>query len=437
MSGGGIARLYGIDGGWTRPVDVPRALRVDLVLTCVLVLGAAASIETARSLGSLDTTELGTLGTYLWILVPVTTLALRRVAPLTVLGVALVHYVVTAVGLPEVSPVFALQVYYFFALFSAIAWARHRLAALVMTLLTAAASAFWVVAELLLHDALDTLAPLPVLGLFSPPVAALLQVALSSLTFFLAASLGGLAAWWSAQREARAREQAVTIATQADQLRQRSVIEERLRIARELHDVIGHHVSLIGIQAAAARAVLRTSPDDATTALQVVEQVSRSATRDLRLLLNALRVQQASEADLGATADLDELQHLLETYEAFGLEVSTRTEGEVDAVPGPAALAAYRLVQEALTNVVRHSQADAATVTFTVTERTADAGVIAVEVRDPGPARDTATSGSRMGLVGMRERVEIHDGDLHAAPTEEGGFVVNARLRWDATTTRP
>lgn len=435
MASKGVLRLYGADEGWDRPVELARALRLDALLTAALLVGAVVSIETSRSLGSLETQQLGTVGTYLWILVPVATVALRRVAPLSVLGVALLHYVVTAVALPEVSPVFALQVYYFFTLFSAIAWSRHRVAALAMTALTAAAAAFWVVSELVLHDALETLALLPKTGLFSPSAAALLQVALSSLTFFLAASLGGLAAWWSARREARAREQAVTIALQTDRLRQRSVTEERLRIARELHDVIGHHVSLIGIQTAAARAVLRTSPDDATQALQVVEEVSRSATRDLRLLLNALRVQRASETDLGASVDLDELPDLLETYEAFGLQVATRTEGDVRDVPAAAALAAYRVVQEALTNVVRHSQAATASVTFAVTDRTTAGGEISLEVHDPGPARDTATSGSRMGLVGMRERVEIHDGDLHAAPTEEGGFVVTARLRWDGTAT--
>lgn len=434
---GALRRLYGIDEGWTREVDPVRAVPADAVLAAALVLGSLVSVETTRSLGTLDTHRLGEVGTYLWIALPVATLAVRRLAPLTVLGVAIAHYLLTAVTLPEISPVFSLQVYYFFTLFNAVAWSRHRRGALVMTGAMAAASVFWVVSELVLHDALQLVRTLPTVGLFDPVTAALTQASLSSLTFFLAASLGGLAAWWSARREARAQEQAVTIAAQTERLRQRSVTEERLRIARELHDVIGHHVSLIGIQAAAARAVLRTSPDDATAALNVVEEVSRSATRDLRLLLNALRVQQASEADLGATADLEELQALLETYQAFGLEVRTRTEGEVGVVPGPAALAAYRLVQEALTNVVRHSRAETATVTFTVAQHAPDAGVVTVEVRDPGPARDTATSGSRMGLVGMRERAEIHDGDLHAAPTEEGGFVVTARLRWDDAATRP
>lgn len=428
-----LYRLYGVDEDWVRPVVPHRALPVDVLLALALTGGALASVETTRSLGTLPPSSLGELGTYLWIALPVLTLALRRVLPLAVLGLAIAHYVATAVWVPEVSPVFALQIYYFFTLYSAVAWSPRRRASLAMTGLLAAAAVFWVVSELLLHDALDTVRMLPTTGLFSPTAAVLLQAGLSSLTFFLAASLGGVASWWSARREARARDQAVTIATQSDHLRQRSIVEERLHIARELHDVIGHHVSLIGIQTAAARAVLRSSPDAAATALQTVEEISRGATHDLRLLLNALRVQRTTDDEITSSGDLGGLPDLLASYAAFDLAVTLTSDGDTDAVPATVALAAYRVVQEALTNVRRHSAATTATVTLTVPEGTGR-GELLVEVRDPGPARSDATSGTRMGLVGMQERVDLHDGDLRTETNEEGEFVVTARLVWSDTT---
>ncbi|HEY1133610.1 MAG TPA: histidine kinase [Nocardioides sp.] len=431
---GALRRLYGIDEGWERPVVPRSALPADLLLTAALVLGSLLSIETTHSLGALDDHLLGGPGTYLWIALPVATIALRRVLPLTVLGIAIAHYVVTAIALPEISPVFALQVYYFFTLFSAVAWSAHRRAALAMSGVMAVAAAFWIVSELLLHDALDQIRLLPTLGLFDPTTAALLQAGLSSLTFFLAASLGGVASWWSARREARAGEQAVTIAAQADRLRQRSVVDERLRIARELHDVIGHHVSLIGIQTAAARAVLRSSPDDAASALQTVEEISRGATRDLRLLLSALRVQRSADDEAVGSGDLTGLPDLLATYDAFGLRADLSLEGDVRRAPAALALAAYRVVQEALTNVTRHSEASTADVLLCV-EQEGTGGELRLEVRDPGPARASSTSGTRMGLVGMQERVDLHDGELTAASTEEGGFVVAARLVWADTAT--
>ncbi|MDF9717191.1 hypothetical protein INN71_12000 [Nocardioides sp. ChNu-153] len=429
-----LQRLYGVDQGWTRPVDVRNALTVDPVLALALAVGAMLSVETTRSLGTLDDSALGLLGTYLWIVLPVLTLALRRVAPLFVLTLAICHYVATAVAVPEVSAVFALQVYYFFTLFSAVAWSAHRTGALVMTVVMALATVFWVLSEVLLHDVLDLLRTLPEVGSISPPVAAMAQAGISALTFFLASSLGGTAAWWSARREAQARDRGVTIAEQADRLRQRSVTEERLRIARELHDVIGHHVALIGIQTAAARAVLRSSPDQAADAMLTVEEISRGATSDLRLLLNTLRVQNAAEEEV-VRGDLTALPDLLATYQTLGLDVDYAPAGDVRTVPPAAALAAYRVVQEALTNVARHSRARCARVDLAVDGGAGPgAGRLDLRVSDPGPARSEPTSGSQMGVVGMRERVLLHGGDLEVGPSDEGGFVVAAHLRWDDAT---
>lgn len=426
-----LYRLYGVDQDWVRPVRRRHAVRVDGLFAVALAFGALVSVETTRSLGTLAPSSLGEIGTYLWIALPVLTLAVRRVLPLTVLGIAVAHYLTTAVLVPEVSPVFALQVYYFFTLFSAVAWSAHRRAALVMTGVMAGASVLWVVAEVLLHDVLDALALLPQLGLFSPTAAALVQAAISVTTFFLASSLGGVATWWSARREAQARERGLTIAEQADRLRHRSITEERLRIARELHDVVGHHIALIGIQTGAARAVLSSAPDEAATAMRHAEEISRTATRDLRLLLNALRVQHDDDA-VPSNGSLRSVPDLVATYDALGLSVDHHHEGPHDAVPAAVALSAFRVIQESLTNVCRHSEATTAEVDVTIVDKPGGAGAVRVRVGDPGPARGD-TSGSRMGIVGMRERVTLHGGSLEVTPRDEGGFVVAAELTWDTS----
>jgi len=431
-----LCRLYGVGEDWVRPVRRRSALRSDGILAVLMTIGALISVETTRSLGTLDTAKLGLVGTYLWIAVPVLTLGLRRVLPLTLLVIAVGHYLVTAAYVPEVSPVFALQVYYFFTLFSAVAWSAHRRAALVLTCVMAAASIGWVLAEVLLHDVLETLRLLPHVGLFSPPAAVLGQAFISVCTFFLASSLGGTATWWSARREDQARERGLTIAEQADRLRHRSVTEERLRIARELHDVVGHHIALIGIQTGAARAVLGTAPDEAATAMRHAEEASRTATRDLRLLLNALRVQREAGEEVATNGSLRTLPDLLETFEALGLEVDYRPRGPLDEVPAAVALSTFRVVQEALTNVCRHSTATTSEVDVVVSAPSPRGGAVTVRVVDPGPSRGD-TSGSRMGIVGMRERVTLHGGTLDVAPDDEGGFVVEAELVWDDCVTTP
>lgn len=422
-------RLYGAGEGWTRPVHRPHVLRADGALAVVAAAAALVSVETARSLGTLDTRSLGELGTYGWVVLPVLTLVLRRALPVVTFSLALVHYLVTAMAVPELSPVFVLQVYYFFALFSFVAWTAHRRAAVIATLAMAVASLAWVTGDLLLRDQWELLDALPRLGRLSPPVAALLQVAVSTLTFLLASSLGGVTTWWSARREAQARERGVTIAEQAERLRSRSLAEERLRVARELHDAVGQHVALIGIQTGAARAVLRTAPHDAAEAMRQAEDTSRAATRDLRLLLNALRVRPDEEGSVVPRSDLTCLPELWSRHEAVGLRVDHESSGCADDVPAAVSRSAYRVVQEALTNVCRHSLATRASVDVRVSAAPRGGGTVSVRVADPGPPRGE-TSGSRLGLVGMQERVELHDGSLEAASTPDGGFAVLAQLTW-------
>lgn len=194
--------------------------------------------------------------------------------------------------------------------------------------------------------------------------------------------------------------------------------EERLRIARELHDVLGHNISLINVQAAAALHGLKKRPEDAEQALQTIKDISKETLRELRTTLGVLR-----QVDEDApTAPADSLSRLDALLETSGLKVHTELSGDLDKVPVEVDLAATRIIREALTNVARHSGADEATLAVSAAD-----DHILIRVEDDGPGV-TYTEGSGFGLRGMRERAAALGGTLEAGPRPEGGFRVLATL---------
>lgn len=194
--------------------------------------------------------------------------------------------------------------------------------------------------------------------------------------------------------------------------------EERLRIARELHDVLGHNISMINVQAGAALHGIRKRPEDAEAALKAIKETSRETLRELRTTLGVLR-QVDEDAPTAPTAGLARLDELVRTS---GLSVTTRVEGERAELPTEVDLAAVRIIREALTNVARHSGADEATLTVTHAP-----GKILIEVADHGPGA-AYTEGNGYGVRGMRERATALGGTLEAGPRPEGGFRVAAEL---------
>ncbi|MFB4310776.1 sensor histidine kinase [Actinomadura sp. GTD37] len=201
----------------------------------------------------------------------------------------------------------------------------------------------------------------------------------------------------------------------------RRAVEERLRIARELHDVLGHNISLINVQATAALHGLRREPERAEDALTAIKQASKDTLREMRATLGVLR-QVDEAAPVTPAPGLARLDELTNGIAAAGLTIRTSVEGEPRALPAEADLAAYRIVQEALTNVARHSTASTAVVRIAYT----DDGV-AVSVEDDGtPTAATSADGS--GIRGMRDRAESLGGTLEAAPGADGGFTVQAHL---------
>src|SRR6266511_4077000 len=202
----------------------------------------------------------------------------------------------------------------------------------------------------------------------------------------------------------------------------RAIAEERTRIARELHDVVAHRVSLMTVQAGAAKTVAAADPESASQAMHEVEKAGRQALDELRHLLGVLRPE-AEVAALGPQPGLADVPRLVEQFRAAGLDVSLAMEGAQIGLPARVDLSAYRIAQEALTNVLKHAGPSARTEVRLST----DNHHVAIEVLDNGH-RATILPGSGHGIVGMRERALLLGGSLDAGPRLDGGFQVVARL---------
>jgi signal transduction histidine kinase len=241
----------------------------------------------------------------------------------------------------------------------------------------------------------------------------------------------GLAAWLlvllSAAEFVRVRrERAVEAARIREEEARRRASEERLRIARELHDALGHHISLINVRAGVALHLNEPLPEQARSALDAIRQASKEALTELRSVLDILR-QSDEQASWSPTPTLARLDNLVSRAAGAGLRVRTETVGEVRPLPYGVDVAAFRIVQEALTNVARHAGPATAAVQIAY-----GPGELTVQVDDDGhgpPAQ--ARPGSGKGILGMKERVAALSGELEAGPRPGGGFRVKARFPLD------
>ena len=208
-----------------------------------------------------------------------------------------------------------------------------------------------------------------------------------------------------------------------------SLVEERLRIARDVHDVLAHSMSVVSVQATVGAHLATDDPMAARQALLTISDVSRSSMQDLRQMLTLLRDDSAAAPQDGVTYDpargLAALEPLIDTYRAAGLPVVTTTSGVPRDLSASADLCAYRIVQEALTNTLKHAAAGTATV-----ELRYQAGAVQVVVTDDGPGSGPPTGGH--GLIGMRERTALLGGSLEAGPAPGGGFTVTATIPYES-----
>jgi len=232
----------------------------------------------------------------------------------------------------------------------------------------------------------------------------------------------GITAWAVGDATRAQRERAVWLEQRRADAAARAAADERTRVARELHDVVAHHVSVIAVQAEAAQEVFASRPDRAQQALADVSSAARDALAELRRLLTVLR----SEGELSPQPDLRAIDELVESARRTGLAVTVHESGVARPVDAAVGLAAYRVVQESLTNVIKHAGARRADVRLAFEDRN-----LVVSVCDDGRAA-SHPNGDGHGLIGMRERVAVLGGSLEAGPRETGGFAVRACLPLDA-----
>jgi signal transduction histidine kinase len=225
-----------------------------------------------------------------------------------------------------------------------------------------------------------------------------------------------------AEREREAAEMRATLAEREREAAAKiAVAEERARIARELHDIVAHAVSVMVLQVGAVRHKLSASLAPDADALRGVEETGRTALTEMRHLLAAMR-HDGDDVELGPQPGLDRLDALVDEIGRAGLPVELHVAGEPVPVPRAIDLSAYRIVQEGLTNALKHAHASHADVTLRY-----EPDELQIEVRDDGRGGPTG-DGLGHGLVGVRERVKIYGGEMTAGSASDGGFVLSTRL---------
>jgi signal transduction histidine kinase len=417
---------------WRRPGPTRRQVRQDVLLGIGMALAGVIGTDLARSTSGIPV-DLGIGGVEAYVLSAAVALplCLRRRYPLTVLLVVSVLFFTNG---ERNTFAFAgnlvTQATQFMAIYAAVAWARDR-RRMKLAMVIVFAGMFGWLAYGFIKALADNSIKGPGGGMLSPYISFLLLNLALNVLYFFGAYFWGRTAWGVARQRHELERQAAELATQQQANARRAVIDERLRISRELHDVVAHHISSIGVQAGGARRVMEIDPEAAKNALSVIENSSRTAVNEMRQLLGMLRAAdpELDEAELGVPAGkapqagADRLPALVAMVGGEGLSVGFHQIGRPIKLPETVSVSVYRIAQEALTNVRRHSTARSAHVTLRYIGDTA----VEVEVIDDGRPKH-APVGSRLGHVGIRERVSLLGGESEIGPRPVGGFRVRARI---------
>lgn len=417
---------------WARPRPDADGRRFDVLLAVVLAVGATTtSLLYARTGMYGSTPEL-----WVWILglaLATLPLALRRVAPIPVmLVVAVGFFVCGQFGVPEVLIV---NICLFIAIYTVTAWEPRRALATWMVLGVTCAMLVWLVISLILAssaDEMDEIFPGMRSGIFSAYATfAVIQI-ITNLLYFGGAIAFGQRAWLAARTQAKLESQGKELELERQTSAAQAVALDRIAVARELHDVVAHHVSVMGIQAAAARRTLERDPATAATALEIVEESAHTTVAELRGLVHTLRTPENEGSS--STIGIAQIPLLVAESQRAGTPTTFIVAGEARPVPLLVDVALYRIVQEAFTNVRKHAGRGAEAV---VRLRFAS-DAIEVEVSDDGMARRLTGAGelasgvpsgrAGLGLRGMRERIGAVGGSVSAGRREREGFMVRARV---------
>ncbi|ASR36085.1 histidine kinase [Prauserella marina] len=416
---------------WRRPKPTAAQQRNDVWIMLAVLAGAVVATVLINSMGAFvfDNTP-SLVEQFAWAAAVTLPLVVRRRFPLPVLIAVGVLFVMTQVR--QIGDTLVPSIALFLAIYTSGAWEHNRTVARWSRVIVIVGMFCW-----LGYGLLDFLVdPGPgfegAAGPLDPVLASVLYNIGFNLLFFLSAYFFGNLAWLSARRQAELEQRAEQLRFSQEQNMQGAVVAERVRIARDLHDVVAHHVSVMGVQAGAARRVFDRDRELALSALRTVESTARTAIGELRGLLGVLRAEQGErdgadkrpDESHPASPGLAQVPDLVPVAESAGLDVRLGVFGDPLPVPEGIALSAYRIVQEALTNVVKHATARKVDLRIRYLD-----SAVEVEITDDGRGRAAAAPrlpGSGFGLLGMRERVAVHDGELEVGPRPDGGYRVRA-----------
>jgi signal transduction histidine kinase len=402
-----------------RPAS-PGELRNDVWLAAALLLGAVLSAALGSVAGIYgDETAQGMQWSLLYALGLTAPLAVRRRYPeIVAVVIAVVFFVGVTARIPEL---YVGNIAVFIAMYTVGAWVDDRRRAMLVRIAIIVGMFVWLLVTTFQSATAPTDDGLSREGLFSPFVAFMLIQFLVNAAFFGGAYYMGDRAYASALERGALEDRTRELESEREVTAAQAVALDRVRIARELHDVVAHHVSAMGVQAGAARAVMDRDPDAARAALTGVEASARSALDELRHLLETLRTPDG-EPPNASTVRLEGLAELVAHANENGLPTTLSIIGDETAVPDLVQVNIYRVAQEALTNARRHGGPDAA-----ADVRLRYAGdAVELEIVNSGRVAPAVRPG--LGIVGMRERAAASGGTLEAAPRTRGGFLVRLRV---------
>lgn len=424
---------------WERKMPDVAALRRDIWATIAVLFSALLAMEMILSFAPSEGAP-DRLTSYLAITALVAPLAVRRRFPIISMLVLSAFFISLGTWFPSVMMQLAPQITYFVGLYTAVAWARDRKALRVALLGLIIAMFLWLLvgitnAKLFYGSDLDLPSSAETSGILDPIIAYAGYNFLVNIFYFGGAIFLGLAAWRSAWKNELVIAQAAQLREQSAELARRAVIDERLRIARELHDVVAHHISAVGVQASAARMVQPRNPERAIELMRGIEDSARQAVGETRALLRVLRHEPDSsptvpQAHRSPEPGLSDIPTLVEQATRAGLKVQLITvehhTGFFDSLSAGMGLALYRIAAESLANVREHSTARSAV--LSLRSGNDEQGQWAeVEVTDDGNPLPN-TEGSGFGLRGIRERAELHKGLVEIGPRSPVGWRTRARL---------
>lgn len=406
--------------GRGRPIT-PTEQRNDILLAVAMCVGAliSAGLSSVAGVYGTDQAELPlAVGYAVAVSLP---LVVRRRYPCTVaVVVAIVYFLAVTLRVPEL---YAGNIAMFISFYTVGAWADDRRRAAIVRLAIIVGMFVW----LLVVTFQEATAPvedddLSRAGAFSPFVAFMLLSLLINVLFFGGAYYFGEHAYAASRQRLALERRTAELEHQRELIAEQAVALDRVRIARELHDVVAHHVSLMGVQAGAARAVMANDPDAARQTLAAVEASARAALGELRQLLETLRTPLAADATAPTTLGLDALAALVAEATSGGLATTLTEIGEPVPVPEIAGVNLHRIAQEALTNARRHAGPGA----------TADVrlrwSVNSVELEVTNTGRLVGAPVPGLGMLGMRERAGASGGSIELAPRRDGGFLVRVSV---------